>query len=49
MRFSNKKISNNMRMRIASAATRRKRLNANTRKKILWRQRSYIINSSAGI
>ena len=49
MHFSKKKAISKMRQRMASAATRRKRLNANIRKKILWRQRSYIINSTAGI
>lgn len=49
MHFSNKKTINTMRKRMASSATRRKRLNANIRKKILWRQRSYIINSSAEV
>ncbi|WP_156136202.1 hypothetical protein [Photobacterium gaetbulicola] len=49
MHFSKKKALSNMRKRMASAATRRKRLNANIRKKILWRQRSYVIHSTAGI
>ncbi|WP_173425431.1 hypothetical protein [Photobacterium kishitanii] len=32
--------------RITSAATRRKRLSSNIRKKILWRQRSCILTST---
>ena len=49
MHFSKKKAISKMRKRMASAATRRKRLNANIRKKILWRQRSYVINSAVAI
>lgn len=48
MRFSKqKKAMNNIKKRMTSIATRRKRHNANIRKKILWRQRSYIV--AAGI
>ncbi|WP_181314649.1 hypothetical protein [Photobacterium phosphoreum] len=32
--------------RLTSAATRRKRLSSNIRKKILWRQRSYILSAT---
>ncbi|SMY14789.1 hypothetical protein [Photobacterium aquimaris] len=32
--------------RITSAATRRKRLSSNVRKKILWRQRSCILTAT---
>ncbi|MCW8328063.1 hypothetical protein MD588_04510 [Photobacterium sp. SDRW27] len=44
MRFSRqKKAIKSIKQRMTSIATRRKRLNANLRKKILWRQRSYIV------
>ena len=49
MHFSKKKTIGKMRKRMASAATRRKRLSANIRKKILWRQRSYVITSTVAV
>ncbi|WP_299015820.1 hypothetical protein [uncultured Photobacterium sp.] len=36
----------NLKKRMTSIATRRKRLHNNIRKKILWRQRSYIVAAS---
>ncbi|GAL06742.1 hypothetical protein ACFFLZ_20265 [Photobacterium aphoticum] len=44
MRLS--KLSARTRKRMTSTATRRKRLHANIRKKILWRQRSYLVACS---
>ncbi|MCG7585457.1 MULTISPECIES: hypothetical protein [Photobacterium] len=47
MRFSRqKKAVKSLKQRMTSIATRRKRLNANIRKKILWRQRSYVVAAS---
>jgi len=47
MRFTRqKKAVRSLKQRMTSIATRRKRLNANIRKKILWRQRSYIVAAS---
>lgn len=48
MRFSKqKKAVKSLKKRMTSIATRRKRMHANTRKKVLWRQRSYVVATTA--
>ena len=42
--FKRKSASPTFQKNMTSAATRRKRLSVNVRRKILWRQRSYSLN-----
>jgi hypothetical protein len=46
MRISKQKsTANNFKKHMTSAATRRKRLSVNVRRKILWRQRTYVLSA----
>ncbi|MGF1870326.1 hypothetical protein [Photobacterium indicum] len=46
MRISKQKtMANNFKKHMTSAATRRKRLSVNIRRKVLWRQRTYVLSA----